>query len=50
MKIFSAGMKYAAHNKELDHTLTIPDEPVIFMKPGSALRKHGNPIFIPSFP
>lgn len=49
MKIFAVGMNYAAHNKELDHTLLIPEEPVIFMKPDSALLKDGKPFFIPDF-
>lgn len=49
MKIFAVGMNYAAHNKELDHTLILPKEPVIFMKPDSALLKDGKPFFIPDF-
>ena len=49
MKIFAVGMNYAAHNKELQHTLLIPEEPVIFMKPDSALLKDGKPFFIPDF-
>lgn len=49
MKIFAVGMNYAAHNKELDKTLIIPEEPVIFMKPDSALLKDGKPFFIPDF-
>lgn len=49
MKIIAVGMNYAAHNKELDHALIIPKEPVIFMKPDSALLKDGKPFFIPDF-
>lgn len=49
MKIFAVGMNYAEHNKELDHTLVLPEEPVIFMKPDSALLKDGKPFFIPDF-
>ncbi|MEG2573970.1 MAG: fumarylacetoacetate hydrolase family protein [Bacteroides sp.] len=49
MKIIAVGMNYAAHNKELDNTLTLPEEPVIFMKPDSALLKDGKPFFIPDF-
>lgn len=49
MKIFAVGMNYAEHNKELDHALIIPEEPVIFMKPDSALLKDGKPFFIPDF-
>ncbi|MDR0844993.1 MAG: fumarylacetoacetate hydrolase family protein [Tannerella sp.] len=47
MKIFAVGMNYAAHNKELNHSLEIP-EPVIFMKADSVL-KNGKPFFIPDF-
>ena len=48
MKIIAIGMNYANHNKELHHTLVLP-EPVIFMKPDSALLKGGKPFFIPDF-
>jgi 2-keto-4-pentenoate hydratase/2-oxohepta-3-ene-1,7-dioic acid hydratase in catechol pathway len=48
MKILAVGMNYAAHNKELNHTF-INTEPVIFMKPDSALLKNGKPFFIPDF-
>lgn len=49
MKIFAVGMNYADHNKEMATTLLQPEEPVIFMKPDSALLKDGKPFFIPSF-
>lgn len=49
MKIIAVGMNYAEHNKELDSTLILPEEPVIFMKPDSALLKDGKPFFIPDF-
>ena len=42
-------MNYAQHNKELDGTLYIPEEPVIFTKPDSALLKDHKPFFIPDF-
>jgi 2-keto-4-pentenoate hydratase/2-oxohepta-3-ene-1,7-dioic acid hydratase in catechol pathway len=48
MKIIAVGMNYAAHNKELNHTF-INTEPVLFMKPDSALLKDGKPFFIPDF-
>ena len=48
MKIIAVGMNYANHNKELQHTLVL-SEPVIFMKPDSALLKNGKPFFIPDF-
>ena len=40
-------MNYAAHNKELHHSLDLL-EPVIFMKADSVL-KDGKPFFIPDF-
>ena len=49
MKIFAVGMIYAQHNKELDGTLYIPEEPVIFTKADSALLKDHKPFFIPDF-
>lgn len=49
MKIIAVGMNYAAHNKELHNSLIIPEAPVIFMKPDSALLKDGKPFFIPDF-
>ena len=41
-------MNYAAHNKELHHTLELT-EPTIFMKSDSSLLKDGQPFFIPDF-
>ena len=49
MQIFAVGMNYAQHNKELDGTLYIPEEPVIFTKADSALLKDHKPFFIPDF-
>ncbi len=48
MKIIAVGMNYAAHNKEMRHTLEL-SEPTIFMKADSALLKDGKPFFIPDF-
>ena len=48
MKVIAVGMNYAAHNKELDHTLELA-EPTIFMKSDSSLLKDGKPFFIPDF-
>lgn len=47
MKIFAVGMNYSLHNKELCETLSKIDEPVIFIKPDSALLKDHKPFFIP---
>lgn len=48
MKIIAVGMNYALHNQEMKHTQENL-EPVIFMKPDSALLKDGKPFFIPDF-
>ena len=47
MKIICVGRNYAAHIDELDNTR--PDEPVIFMKPDTAIAQSNLPFFIPEF-
>jgi len=47
MKIICVGRNYVAHARELNNE--IPTEPVIFMKPGSALLRNNDPFFIPEF-
>jgi len=47
MKIFCVGRNYADHAKELGNE--IPDEPVIFMKPKSALLQPHTPFYYPEF-
>ncbi len=47
MKIICIGRNYAEHAKELGNE--IPDEPVIFMKPKSALLQTNNPFYYPEF-
>ncbi|MBK9174863.1 MAG: fumarylacetoacetate hydrolase family protein [Flavobacteriales bacterium] len=47
MKIICIGRNYGAHAKELGNA--IPEEPVIFLKPESALIPQGGPIRLPSF-
>ncbi len=47
MKIFCVGRNYADHAKELGNA--IPDEPVIFMKPKSALLQAHTPFYYPEF-
>jgi fumarylpyruvate hydrolase len=49
MKIFAVGMNYEAHCHELHEKESLPKEPVIFLKPDSALLKDGKPFFIPDF-
>ncbi len=47
MKIFCVGRNYAEHAKELGNE--VPDEPVIFMKPKSALLQSHTPFYYPEF-
>lgn len=47
MKIFGIGRNYADHIKELDNER--PDEPVIFLKPETALLKKNEPFYYPEF-
>ncbi len=47
MKIFCVGRNYAEHAKELGNE--VPEEPVIFMKPKSALLQANTPFFYPEF-
>jgi 2-keto-4-pentenoate hydratase/2-oxohepta-3-ene-1,7-dioic acid hydratase in catechol pathway len=47
MKIFCVGRNYVDHAKELKND--IPDEPVIFMKPKSALLQPHTPFYYPEF-
>ena len=47
MKIFCVGRNYVAHAKELNNE--VPDEPIIFMKPKSALLQAHTPFYYPEF-
>lgn len=47
MKIFCVGRNYSDHAKELNNA--VPDEPVIFMKPKSALLQPHTPFYYPEF-
>jgi 2-keto-4-pentenoate hydratase/2-oxohepta-3-ene-1,7-dioic acid hydratase in catechol pathway len=47
VKIICIGRNYADHAKELGNQ--VPSEPVIFMKPDSAILPKGNAFFIPEF-
>ena len=47
MKIICVGRNYPAHTEELGND--IPDEPVIFMKPKSALLQSHTPFYYPEF-
>ena len=48
MKILAVGMNYVAHCQELHANENLPKEPVIFMKPDSALLKD-QAFFYPGF-
>lgn len=48
MKIIAVGMNYALHNQELG-SIEPSAEPVIFLKPDSAILKDGKPFFLPEF-
>jgi len=47
MKIFCVGRNYTEHAQELGND--VPDEPVIFMKPKSALLQPHTPFYYPEF-
>lgn len=47
MKIFCIGRNYIDHAKELNNP--VPSEPMIFMKPPTALLRNGRPFYIPEF-
>lgn len=47
MKIICVGRNYVAHVKELNSEM--PDEPVLFMKPDSALLRNNDPFYIPDW-
>ncbi len=49
MKIIAVGMNYAQHNQEMGHDNDDIVEPIIFMKPDSAILKDGKPFFVPDF-
>ncbi|MFW6268056.1 MAG: fumarylacetoacetate hydrolase family protein [Marinilabiliaceae bacterium] len=47
MKILCIGRNYENHAKELKNP--VPTEPVVFMKPDSALLRNNDPFFLPDF-
>ncbi len=47
MKIICIGRNYADHAKELNNA--VPSEPMIFMKPPSALLRENKPFYYPDF-
>ncbi len=47
MKILAVGRNYSEHAKELNNP--VPTEPVVFLKPDTALLREGKPFFHPEF-
>jgi 2-keto-4-pentenoate hydratase/2-oxohepta-3-ene-1,7-dioic acid hydratase in catechol pathway len=47
MKIICVGRNYGEHARELNNE--IPEEPVIFLKPDTALLKDNKPFYLPDF-
>ena len=47
MKIFAIGQNYKEHNKELNNEN--PSEPVVFMKPDTAVLRNNKPFYLPDF-
>lgn len=47
MKVIAVGRNYADHAKELNNP--VPDNPVIFMKPDTAVLKDNKPFYLPDF-
>jgi 2-keto-4-pentenoate hydratase/2-oxohepta-3-ene-1,7-dioic acid hydratase in catechol pathway len=47
MKIFCVGRNYSEHAKELGNA--VPENPVIFSKPDTALLKNGEDFYLPDF-
>ena len=47
MKIISVGRNYINHIQELNNN--IPKEPLLFLKPDTAIQPKGHPFYIPDF-
>jgi len=47
MKIICVGLNYKQHATELN--MSLPEKPMIFLKPDSALLKNNKPFFLPDF-
>ena len=47
MKIIAVGRNYADHARELNSQ--VPAQPVIFMKPDTAVLKDNKPFYLPEF-
>ncbi|MCC8088462.1 MAG: fumarylacetoacetate hydrolase family protein [Rikenellaceae bacterium] len=49
MKIICIGKNYTDHIQELDGNSNIPDKPIFFTKPDTALLRNNEPFYIPDF-
>lgn len=49
MKIICIGRNYVEHIEELDHNREIPEAPVFFAKPDTALLRNNEPFYVPDF-
>jgi 2-keto-4-pentenoate hydratase/2-oxohepta-3-ene-1,7-dioic acid hydratase in catechol pathway len=49
MKIICIGRNYVEHIRELDHGDALPEEPIFFLKPDTALLRNNEPFYVPSF-
>lgn len=49
MKIIAIGWNYPRHNAELSVSVEKPENPVIFMKPDTAVLREGEPFYLPDF-
>lgn len=47
MKIICIGRNYAEHARELGNV--VPEQPVVFLKPATAMLVNGKPLYYPSF-
>ncbi len=48
MKIICVGWNYCDHNKEMSRS-QIPEKPIFFLKPDTALLRDNKPFFLPNF-
>ena len=49
MKIICIGRNYADHARELHDGAELPQEPLFFLKPDTALLRNNDPFYIPAF-
>ncbi len=49
MKIICIGRNYREHVKELNDGGTVPESPLFFLKPDTALLRNNDPFYIPTF-